>query len=240
MPAQQTPQPKSVEEWRELLQSNLQALQTRLHAVCQTQGRDPGSVTLVAVSKKQPPEAIRAAYQLGLRDFGENYVQEWQSKALALKDLPHLRWHFIGHLQTNKVKDLLKPHPPSLLHTLDRPALLEALAKRPGPWRVLIQLQVDPHKQGAAQTEAEALYRSAQATPSVQVLGFMGMAPADLSSASLQHLFDEFQMNAQKLWDRPGKPILSLGMSQDWEEAVASGATHLRIGTALFGSRTYT
>jgi pyridoxal phosphate enzyme (YggS family) len=216
-------------------------------------GRAPSDVTLLAVSKGHPLEALSKMYSLGLRDFGENYAQECIAKSEGAPWSTDVRWHFIGHLQTNKVKALLPSL--SVLHSLDRESLLDALEKN-APLakqrvKIFVQLEVDPadeNKHGANDTVAASLCerlgrRSGHADFPFEWVGFMGMGPADASPARLSELYATFVKKAHRLWNAHhpnatnSAPQLSLGMSSDLAEAIAAGSTLVRIGTALFGPR---
>ena len=194
----------------------------------------PPGVTLVAVSKTQPPEAIRAAYAAGQRHFGENYAQEWREKADALADLPDLVWHFIGGLQTNKVKYLAgRVH---AIHTVDREELARELSRRSGQKgavaRVLLEVNTggEATKGGCAPADAPALAAAVRALPSVELRGLMCMPPPEEDPRPHFRLLRELR-------DRLGLAELSMGMSADWEIAIEEGATLVRIGTAIFGAR---
>jgi hypothetical protein len=194
----------------------------------------PAGVTLVAVSKTQPAAAIRAAYALGQRDFGENYAQEWREKADALADLPDLRWHFIGGLQTNKVKYLAGRV--AAIHTVDRIELAREISKRfaarGAVARVYLEVNVggEASKSGCAAADAPALAEAVRALPAVEVLGLMAIPPPE----------DDPRLHfraLRALRDRLGLPGLSMGMSSDWRAAIAEGSTCIRVGTAIFGER---
>ncbi len=197
-------------------------------------GALPPGVTLVAVSKTHPPEAIREAYAAGQRDFGENYAQEWRSKAEALADLGDLRWHFIGGLQTNKVKYLAGRV--TLVHTVDRRELAEEISRR---WaqagavaRVLLEVDLggEERKAGCAPAEVEPLCDGVRALPSIEVVGLTCIPPpGDDPRPHFRAL--------RALRDRLGLRELSMGMSSDWRIAVDEGATLVRVGTAIFGER---
>ncbi|MFY3746285.1 YggS family pyridoxal phosphate-dependent enzyme [Anaeromyxobacter sp. Red801] len=194
----------------------------------------PAGVTLVAVSKTQPPEAIREAYAAGQRDFGENYAQEWRAKADALADLPGLRWHFIGGLQTNKAKYLAGRV--ALVHAVDREELAAELSRRFGQKgataRVLLEVNVggEASKEGCPPDRVEALAAAVRALPSIELAGLMCIPPpADDPRPHFRAL--------RALRDRFGLRELSMGMSADWRIAVEEGATLVRVGTAIFGAR---
>jgi PLP dependent protein len=194
----------------------------------------PPHVTLVAVSKKQPPEAIRDAYAAGQRHFGENYAQEWRAKADALADLPELVWHFIGALQTNKAKYLAGRV--GFVHTVDREELARELAKR---WaargevlRVFLEVNVagGGSKSGCRPEDAPALAAAVRALPALALEGLMCIPPA--GEDPRPHF-----RRLRALRDALGVRELSMGMSGDFREAIAEGATFVRVGTAVFGAR---
>jgi pyridoxal phosphate enzyme (YggS family) len=207
------------------------AIAARLAAV---RGRLPASVTLVAVSKTQPTEAIRAAHAAGQRHFGENYAQEWRQKADALADLPDLTWHFVGGLQTNKVK-YLAPRA-AWIHTLDREELARELSKRyaaaGATARLLVEVNLggEAQKSGCPPERVEPLVALARGLPGLEVAGLMCIPPP--SEPPRPHF-----ARLRALRDRLGLRELSMGMSADWVEAVEEGATLVRLGTALFGAR---
>jgi pyridoxal phosphate enzyme (YggS family) len=197
----------------------------------------PG-VTLVAVSKTQPAEAVREAHAAGQRDFGENYAQEWRDKAAALRDLPDLVWHFVGSLQTNKVKMLVPPEPPraAWIHTLDREELAREISRRAvqrgASVKALIEVNVagEPQKAGCRPEDVPALARAVGALPGLELRGLMCIPPAE--GDPRPHF-----AALRALRDRLGLPDLSMGMSADWQAAVEEGATLVRVGTAIFGPR---
>ncbi|HEX9241238.1 MAG TPA: YggS family pyridoxal phosphate-dependent enzyme [Anaeromyxobacter sp.] len=194
----------------------------------------PAGVTLVAVSKTHPAGAIREAYAAGLRDFGENYAQEWREKADALADLADLRWHFIGGLQTNKVKYLAGRV--AAIHTLDRPELAREVSRRfhakGATARVYLEVNTggEATKSGCAPADAPALAEAARALPALELAGVMGIPPPGEDPRP------HFRM-LRALRDRLGLAGLSIGMSADWRVAIEEGSTCVRIGTAIFGAR---
>jgi PLP dependent protein len=194
----------------------------------------PAQVTLIAVSKTHPPEAIREAYAAGQRDFGENYAQEWRGKAEALADLAELRWHFIGGLQTNKVKYLAGKV--AYVHTVDREELARELSRRlvqrGAAARVFLEVNVagEASKEGCAPGDVPQLAAAVAALPGLELAGLMCIPPpADDPRPHFRTL--------RALRDRLGLRELSMGMSADWPVAVEEGATFVRIGTAVFGAR---
>ncbi|BDG01762.1 YggS family pyridoxal phosphate-dependent enzyme [Anaeromyxobacter oryzae] len=194
----------------------------------------PADVTLVAVSKTQPAEAIREAYAAGQRDFGENYAQEWRAKAEALADLADLRWHFIGGLQTNKVKYLAGKV--AYVHTVDRLELAQELSRRSAQKgavaRVFLEVNVggEASKEGCAPEAVPELARAVSAMPALEVVGLMCIPPpGDDPRPHFRRL--------RALRDHLGLRELSMGMSADWRIAVEEGSTFVRVGTAIFGAR---
>lgn len=216
------------------LAGRLAAVQARIAAAARAAGRDPASVALVAVSKTMPADAVLEALAAGHRLFGENRVQEAQVKFPALRErYPDLRLHLIGHLQTNKAEDAVATA--DLIETVDRPKLAEALAKAMARLakRVPVYVQVntgeEPQKGGVAPLEAEALLARCR-TLGLDVRGLMCIPPVDDEPAP------HFALLAD-MGRRFGLAELSMGMSGDFETAIRLGATHVRVGTAIFGTR---
>lgn len=207
---------------------------------CRTLGRDPASIRLIAVSKTKPAAAIAAAWQNGQRHFGENYPQELLSKAEELAGLAGLQWHFIGPLQSNKTR-LVAEHA-SWVHSIDRLKVAQRLAaQRPatmGPLQVLLQINIsnETSKAGISADELAALAAAVNALPQLALKGLMAIpAPADSERAFavMQQLSKDLQQQY------PAATELSMGMSDDWPLALQYGATMIRLGTAIFGARTY-
>jgi hypothetical protein len=196
--------------------------------------RLPAGVTLVAISKTHPPEAIREAYAAGQRDFGENYAQEWREKADALADLADLRWHFVGGLQTNKAKYLAGRV--AYVHTLDREELARELsrrlASRGASVRAFLEVNVagEAAKAGCAPADGQRLADAVRALPGIELVGLMCIPPAE--GDPRPHF-----RTLRELRDRLGLRELSMGMSGDVDAAIEEGATFVRIGTAIFGAR---
>jgi pyridoxal phosphate enzyme (YggS family) len=194
----------------------------------------PVGVTLVAVSKAQPADAIREAHRAGQRHFGENYVQEWRDKAAALADLPDIVWHFVGSLQTNKVKYLVGRV--ALIHAVDREELGREIARRSTTAgtasRVLVEVNLggESSKGGCAPGEAGALVASLRALPGLEVAGLMCIPAPD--QPPRPHF-----ARLRELAGSLGLRDLSMGMSGDYREAIAEGATLVRVGSAIFGER---
>jgi PLP dependent protein len=221
--------------------ARLAKVKRQIEEAARRAGRAPESVRLVAVSKGKPVEAIRAAFAAGQRDFGENYVQELQQKAEALSDLAGLRWHAIGQLQRNKAKQVARVA--SVVHSIDRADLANELDRRAAAASRVIEALVEVNvagevtKGGAEPDDVGAVLEALAKATNLKVIGLMTMAPfvddAELARPAFAAL--------QALRDRYGGPLalpeLSMGMSHDFEVAIAEGATLVRVGTAIFGAR---
>ncbi|MBX3259838.1 MAG: YggS family pyridoxal phosphate-dependent enzyme [Labilithrix sp.] len=218
----------------------LAEVRARIDRAAAAAARDPKTIRLVAVSKTKPAAAVREAYEAGQRDFGENYAQELVEKAEALADLPDLRWHFIGHLQSNKAR-LVAPIA-RLIHTVDSPSLARELGKRAAkagrsPLAVLVEVNVggEAQKHGARPDELAELLDAVDAEPDLTLTGLMTMPPHDLDAA--RRAFEELGALRERSGGAARLPELSMGMSDDLEIAVACGATLVRVGSAIFGAR---
>ncbi len=224
--------------------ANLAMVEARIAAACESARRNRADVRLVAVSKGHEVAAIRAFYELGLRDFGESYVGEWQAKRPELPD--DIRWHFIGALQSRKARELADAV--HLIHSVDRMSLARQIDKRwTEPADVLLQVNIDDDdaKSGCERAETASLLRQILAEcPDVHVRGLMTIPSLAFSEApegrpnpfaDLRTLRDELLAE----FDHENAPLteLSMGMTNDLEIAVRSGATLVRVGTALFGPR---
>jgi len=211
------------------------AIRARIAAAARSVGRDPATVTLTAVSKTQPPEAIDAILATGQRVFGENRVQEAQGRWIERRAaLPDLQLRLIGPLQSNKAGDAVALF--DVIETLDREKLARAIAdavqsagRAPG---LLVQINTgaEPQKAGVLPKEADAFIALARATYGLPVEGLMAIPPADAAPGLHFALLG-------KIAERNGLDVLSMGMSGDFETAIRFGATHVRVGTALFGER---
>ncbi|MFT0517922.1 YggS family pyridoxal phosphate-dependent enzyme [Pseudomonas faucium] len=219
---------------------NLSALAKRIDTAARAVGRDPASVQLLAVSKTKPASAIREIHAAGVRDVGENYLQEALNKQGELRDLP-LIWHFIGPIQSNKTKAIAEHF--DWVHSVDRLKIAQRLSEqRPAGLPALnICLQVnvsgEASKSGCAPTDLPALANAVAALPNLRLRGLMAIpeptddrAEQEAAFASLRQLQEQLGL---------GLDTLSMGMSHDLEAAIAQGATWVRIGTALFGARSY-
>ena len=215
-----------------------QAVRARVEAAARRAGRDPKEITIVAVSKKFPASAVREAAAAGATDFGENYAQELAAKRGACGDV---RWHFIGRLQRNKAK--LVAGQVALVHAVDSAELAAELGKRAAPAvqpvLIAVNLAGEATKGGVTAETAPALAREVLATPGVRLDGLMTMPPPAEDPEAVRPVFDALRALRDRLAGELGHPlpVLSMGMSGDFEAAIACGATHVRIGTAIFGAR---
>jgi pyridoxal phosphate enzyme (YggS family) len=214
---------------------NLAALRSRIAAACSAAMRDLESVTLVAVSKTHPAEAVAAAIAAGQRVFGENRVQEAQAKYPALKARhPDLRLHLIGPLQTNKVKEAVALF--DVIETVDRPRLAESLAKemvrqnRSLDCFIEVNIGSEAQKAGIAPDEAADFIAECQNRWKLRVEGLMCIPPEGQDPVP-------FFMKLVQIAGQNGLRRLSMGMSADFEAAIGCGASHIRVGTAIFGAR---
>ena len=226
----------------EQIADGLAQVRARIAAAEKAAGRAPGAVKLLAVSKKMPPDDVRAAIAAGQRAFGENYAQELRDKRTALAaDAAPPEWHYIGPLQSNKVKYVAGQV--ALVHAVDSVALLEAIAARGVAQACLVQVNVagEAQKRGLAPGELPAILERFAALPNVTCAGLMLIPPltedpdaARPHFAALRALRDREAARA-----RPNVDLreLSMGMSGDLEAAIAEGATIVRVGTAIFGTR---
>lgn len=224
--------------------ANLAAIRARIAAACARRGPGPQPL-LIGVSKKQPAEAVLAAAHAGLLDFGENYAQELVAKAEALTGQVAPRWHFIGPLQSNKVRKVVGVG--ARVHTVDRPALVTELARevarqRLAPLEILIEVNVgdEAQKAGVADTELPALLDLVATHPELRCVGLMAIPPEGDPEQTRPH-FARLRalLHREARTSRPGVDLvhLSMGMSADFEVAIEEGATMVRVGTAIFGPR---
>ena len=222
----------------------LAAVKQRIGAAERQAGRDAGSVRLIAVGKTFPAADIRAFYALGQRDFGENYIREWQLKAEALADCAGLVWHIIGHVQSNKSRPVAEGA--HWLHTLDSAKLARRLSDQRPPQlpdlQVCIEINIsgEAAKHGVAPEQMLPLAREVAQLPRLNLRGLMCVARLGSSEEELRQQFGRMNELLQFLQAQGlDVDVLSMGMSDDLETAVACGATHVRIGSAIFGQRNY-
>jgi len=226
------------------LPERIAEVRDRIAAAAKRSARSASDVRLIAVSKTHPAEAIRAAFELGVKIFGENRVQEWESKRAALEDLP-AQWHLIGHLQSNKAAKAARIFHSvdsiddfAVAQRLDRArAELSAEAKL----RILIEVRIAPEesKSGVERQALSALAGQVSTLNRLDFQGLMCIPPFLENSDRVRPFFSELRKMRDDLEQQLGKklPVLSMGMSHDFEAAIAEGATEVRVGTALFGTR---
>jgi len=222
------------------LADNLSAISARIASAAQAAGRDPASVQLLAVSKTKPASAIREIHAAGVRDIGENYLQEALTKQQALSDLP-LIWHFIGPIQSNKTKAIAEHF--DWVHSVDRLKIAQRLSEqRPAglaPLNLCLQVNVsgEDSKSGCAAADLPALAKAVAGLPNLRLRGLMAIPEPTDDRAAQEAAFARLRQLQESLG--LGLDTLSMGMSHDLEAAIAQGATWVRIGTALFGARDY-
>ncbi len=215
------------------LRSRLEQVQSRIADAATHSGRSPADITLVAVTKVFPAAAIRESYDLGLRDFGENYLQEFEGKYPEVRDLAVARFHLIGHLQSNKAKRAAE-----LFHTIqtvDTEKLARRLDAAGKPLDVMLEVKLSPEeaKAGADPADLPALIAAVKSCANLRLLGLMTMPPWSEDAEQSRPYFRRLR----ELGTLHGLSQLSMGMSHDLEVAIEEGATHVRVGTALFGRR---
>ena len=215
-------------------------IRERITAAAARAGRSSEEITLVGVSKRHSAESVRAAWAAGVREFGENYVQEAREKCAQLSDLPELRWHLIGSLQSNKARLAVSLF--EMVQTVDRPSLAQALSQEAGRRQkeqsVLVEVNLagSANRAGVAEAEVLVLCEQVVALPNLQLCGLMGMAPLGADAEAARPHFARLRQLFETL-PESNRQVLSMGMSSDFETAIAEGATLVRIGTALFGQR---
>ena len=217
------------------IQANIREVQRRIARACERSHRSPGEITLVAITKGVEVPAIRAAFDSGIRDFGENRVQEAEAKIVQLADLkPNVTWHMVGHLQSNKAKSAVELF--DIIHSVDSVRLAEILNRRvekPLPLLLEVNVSGEATKGGFSVGETEAAVKAIKQLPNLKVLGLMTVAPFVADPEEVRPVFRKLR----ELRDSLGLEHLSMGMTDDFEVAVEEGATMLRIGRAIFGDR---
>lgn len=224
---------------------NLKEVEAKIEAACKRAGRDRSEVTLIAVSKTKPVEMLEEAYGTGIREFGENKVQEMMDKYEVMpKDI---HWHMIGHLQRNKVKYLVGKA--ALIHSVDSLRLAEEISaqsvKHEVTTDILIEVNIagEETKFGTDREEAIALVEAAAKLPNIHICGLMTIAPFVENSEDNRKYFQQIRQLSvdikEKNIDNVDMRILSMGMTGDYEVAIEEGATMVRVGTGIFGARNY-
>jgi PLP dependent protein len=216
-----------------MLKERLEQVEQRIHRAAERAGRKRSDITLIAVTKKFPAEIVCEAYQLGLRVFGENYVQEFEGKRPALDSLGGAQFHLIGHLQSNKARvasDIFQ-----VIETVDSEKLARRLDGMNQRLEVMIEVKLsgEESKEGAAPEELPKLIDAIRACPNLTLTGLMTMPPWNDDPEVTRPYFRRLAELAR----RHGLEKLSMGMSHDLEAAIEEGATHVRVGTGLFGPR---
>jgi pyridoxal phosphate enzyme (YggS family) len=220
---------------------NIANVRARIRQACARAGRDESDITLLAVSKTQPPAVIGSALHAGIGDIGENYFQEAQAKIAALSHAP-ITWHFIGPLQSNKTANVAAAF--NWVHSVDRLKIAQRLsAQRPShlpPLNICVQVNIDDEatKSGVTPAELPALLKAIAELPNITLRGLMAIprarSSAELSRASFARIHELFETNRKCA---PQFDTLSMGMSDDFDIAIEAGATLIRVGSAIFGAR---
>ena len=215
------------------VRERLSEVRDRIERAAARAGRDTRSITLVAVTKVFPASAIREAYEAGIVDFGENYVQEFESKEPDVRDLDGARFHLIGHLQSNKARRAFELF--HVIETVDSAKLARRLDETVGPLDIMLEVKLSPEdaKSGAAPADLPALIECVRASRNLRLLGLMTVPPWTEDAEQSRPYFRRLR----ELGSKYELPHLSMGMSHDFEVAIEEGATFVRIGTALFGKR---
>ncbi len=225
------------------IKTSIQNLKRSICAIAEKAGRGPEDVRLVLVTKTVEPQFVLEAYQTGERDFGENRVQEWQAKKDTLPQ--DIRWHLIGHLQTNKVKYVIGPV--ALIHSLDRLELADAIekqAKAKGiaevPCLVQVNMSGEESKFGLDPAHVEDFVKRMPLRPSIKIRGLMSIGPLTEDEGKIRECFQK----TRELWEHLKRKfpqydwdVLSMGMSDDYRIAIEEGSNMLRIGSLIFGKR---
>lgn len=216
------------------LADRLRAVQDGIADACRAAGRDASETTLIVVTKFHPASLVSALADLGVCDVGENRHQEAQAKAAELSGLD-LNWHYIGQLQTKKARQAAQYA--SAIHSIDRARLVDALAGADRTVDAFLQINLtdDPGRGGAAPSEIESLTEQVLGTPTLRLRGVMAVAPLDEAAASAFERLAGYSDRVRAL--APEATAISAGMTHDYAEAIAAGATHLRIGSAITGNR---
>lgn len=218
----------------EALNERLLIVREGIADACRSAGRDPSETTLIVVTKFHPASLVRALAGLGVTDVGENRHQEAQTKAAELSDLD-VSWHFIGQLQTKKARQAAQYA--SAIHSIDRARLVEALAGIDKQLDVFLQINLtsETGRGGAEPADIEALTEQILGTPTLRLRGVMAVAPLDEPAAEAFARLAGYSDRVRSL--APDATDISAGMTHDFREAIAAGATHLRIGSAITGNR---
>lgn len=228
-----------------MIKENIAMVEEKVKKACEKSGRNNAEVTLIAVSKTKPNEMIEEAYEYGTREFGENKAQEMKLKYEVLpKDI---QWHYIGHLQTNKVKYVVGRA--AMIHSVDSIRLAEEIShesvKKDVMSKILLEVNVaeEESKFGLKREEVEEAVRMISKLPQIQICGLMTIAPFVENQEENRKIFRDLKqllvdINSKNI-DNIDMNVLSMGMTGDYEVAIEEGATHVRVGTGIFGERNY-
>lgn len=226
-----------------MIQDNLETVKKNMKSACEKAGRRFDAVTLIAVSKTKPVASLLEAYQTGVRDFGENKVQELLDKTEQLP--PDIRWHMIGHLQRNKVKYIVDKV--AMIHSVDSLRLAEEISREAGKKNVEVDILIEVNvaeedsKYGVTVAEAPALVEKISILPAVHIRGLMTIAPFTEDAEENRLYFRRLKQLSvdieQKNIDNVNMDVLSMGMTGDYSVAIEEGATCVRVGTGIFGER---
>ena len=228
-----------------MISENINDVKNKIEKICIKANRSPDEVTLIAVSKTKPIEMLEAAYQSGIRDFGENKVQELQEKIPKMpKDV---KWHMIGHLQTNKVKYIVDKV--YMIHSVDSLRLAEEISKEAVKKNVIVKILIEVNvaeeesKFGVSVAETRDLVRRVAILPGVKIEGLMTIAPYVENDSENRVYFNKLKqlsvdINKENI-DNVSMRVLSMGMTGDYLVAIEEGATYVRVGTGIFGERNY-
>ena len=228
-----------------MLKENIEAVRKNIEKACEKSGRDPKDVLLLPVSKTKPVEMIQELYDLGIRSFGENYVQELCDKVDKLSD--DINWHMIGHLQRNKVKYIVGKV--AMIHSVDSIRLAEAISKEAVKKDVTVDILIEvnvgmeENKFGITVESAYEDIKEMAKLPNIAIKGLMTSAPFVENSEDNRKYFRQLKQLSvdiqSKNIDNVDMSVLSMGMTGDYQVAVEEGATHVRVGTGIFGERNY-
>lgn len=228
-----------------MLANNLSIVKSKIEEAAKRSGRDISEITLIAVSKTKPVEMISKVYECGIREFGENKVQELNAKSAVLPD--DINWHMIGHLQRNKVKQVINKA--VLIHSVDSIRLAEAISKEAVTKNITVSILLEVNvagedtKFGFSLEETPQVLQEIAAMPGLYVRGLMTSAPFVDNPEENRQYFKQLKdlcvdLKAKNI-DNTSMDFLSMGMTNDYEVAIEEGATHVRVGTAIFGERYY-
>ncbi len=226
-----------------MIAERIKIVEKKIDEACTRAGRNRSEITLIAVSKTQPNEAIIEAFNYGIKDFGENKAQEFKRKTDEIKE--KITWHFIGHLQTNKVKDVVKSA--EFIHSVDSLKLAKEINKRAAKidkkQKILLEINTSGEESKFGLRNEDEIWELAEfcsGAANLELVGLMTMAPFVSDEETIRNCFRSLKNLKEKL-NLSGFAVseLSMGMTNDYEIAIEEGATMLRIGTAIFGSRNY-